>query len=241
MRAGGAFDGFSQKSLDFLRELEANNNKPWFEEHKHVYRDFLLQPMQRLVADLSDFMLTIDPYFETAPAVGKTISRIYRDTRFSKDKSPFRSSIWFTFKRPSAEWQDAPAYFFELSPRSYRFGMGFYSASKTTMDTFREMIDTRPDEFRRAISFYPKQRYFTVEGDRYKKVLDPEKPADILEWYQRKNLYLVCNRAIDHRLFSPELVRDLTEGFGLLADFYRFLLSIKEKKGAGFHETGRRH
>lgn len=100
------------------------------------------------------------------------------------------------------------------------------------------MIDTQPDEFRHAISFYPKQRCFIIEGDTYKKVLDPGKTEEILNWYQRKNLYLVCNRGFDHRLFSHELVRDLTEGFGLLADFYHYLMKIKEKERASMKTGG---
>lgn len=222
-----SFHSFSQKTIEFLIDLKANNTKSWFEDHKHAYTEYVLKPAQSLVSELSDFMLAIDPYLETSPAVGKTISRIYRDTRFSKDKSPFRNHIWITFKRSRKEWIDAPAFFFELTPVSYRYGMGFYSATKDTMDTFREMIDNDPDEFKRAVSFYAEQRKFIIEGDQYKKRLDPSKPDDILDWYQRKNLYLVCNCDIDNRLFGYELVNDLTEGFDQLKDLYHYLYKIK--------------
>ncbi|MEW6457318.1 MAG: DUF2461 family protein [Acidobacteriota bacterium] len=72
---------------------------------------------------------------------------------------------WIVFKRPNKDWKDAPAYFFEISPDSYRYGMGFYSASPDTMDRFREMIDKKPKEFLKAISFYAKQQIFVVEGE----------------------------------------------------------------------------
>lgn len=131
---GGRFEGFLPETLEFLGNLEANNNKVWFEMHKQEYQEHLLQPLQDLVVDLSGFILTIDPYFETTPAINKTISRIHRDTRFSRDKSPYRSTMWITFKRSRKDWKDAPAYFFEISPDSYRYGMGFYSASKGTVE-----------------------------------------------------------------------------------------------------------
>lgn len=219
---------FSSGTIEYLSQLKLNNNKSWFEENKPLYTEHVLQPTQSLVAELSPFMLTIDPFFETSPVVGKTISRMYRDTRFSKDKSPYRTNVWITFKRPKKEWIDAPAFFFELSPDSYRFGMGFYSATKETMDHFRDLIDQSPADFERVIAFYSNQQIFKLEGERYKKILDPSKPKEILDWYQRKNLYLVHHSELDSRLFGNDLIRELTDGFGMLADLYLYLSKVKK-------------
>ncbi len=104
--------------------------------------------------------------------------------------------------------------------------MGFYCASKDKMDKFREIIDQKPQKFQEAISFYSKQRTFVIEGEKYKRILDKTKSPDILEWYQRKNLYLVCNRNIDEPLFSGKLVDDLISGFGLITPFYHYLLNL---------------
>jgi len=125
------FQGFSPKTLTFLQEVHRNNSKTWFEQNRDTYVRYVLDPLQALVTDLSEGMLSIDPLLETRPAVNKTISRIHRDTRFSKDKSLYRDCMWITFKRPSKEWKDAPAFFFELKPDGYRFGMGYYSPSST--------------------------------------------------------------------------------------------------------------
>ena len=114
------FKGFSLQTLDFLQTNKVKNNKSWFEENKHIYKQFLLEPLQNLVTDLSEVMLSIDPVFETKPAINKTISKIYRDTRFSKDKSLFKKVMWIVFKQPTKEWKDAPCYFFEISPNGYR-------------------------------------------------------------------------------------------------------------------------
>ena len=222
------FEGFSKDSIAFLKELIKNNNKQWFESHKSNYEALLLTPLKYLVSDLGDFMLLIDNLFEVAPSVNKTISRIYRDTRFSHDKSPYKTSFWITFKRPQKDWKDAPAYFFEISPESYRFGMGFYDAMPKTMEKFREFIDNNQKEFQKAILFYSKQKMFVLEGDKYKKIIDPKKPNDIQDWYQRKNFYLVCNRKIDNALFSKQLTEDLILGFDSLSKFYQYLLQIKQ-------------
>ncbi len=221
------FNGFPVETLRFLSDLRLNNNKPWFEAHKGEYERFVLEPLQNLVMDIGPFMLTIDPDFEARPRVDKTISRIYRDTRFSHDKSPYKSCMWLTFKRPIKDWKDAPAYFLEITPDSYRYGMGFYSASKETMDRLRKASDGKPKEFMKAVSFYSKQQDFVVEGEKYKRVLNSGIPKDLQEWYQRKNLYLVCNREIDESFFSKELAEDLNSGFKLLAPFYQYLCRLK--------------
>ena len=216
------FTGFTNKTFEFLIQLGFNNNKSWFEENKVIYKKFVLNPFQELVNDLSPFMLSIDRNFITAPLVDKTISRIYRDVRFSKDKSPYRNSVWLTFKRSIKEWKNSPAYYFEISPEGWRYGMGFYDVEKSTMDKFREMIDKKPSEFLKAIAFYKKSA-FTLQGDKYKKFLDPSKPLEVQEWYQRKFFYLTDNGPIEDILFSPDLVNKLLEGFGLLKPLYTFL------------------
>lgn len=134
------FNGFSQAGLTFLQQLQQNNNKIWFDEHRPIYDEHLLLPFRLLVSELGEAMCLIDNAFEIRPAIGKTLSRIHRDTRFSQDKSKYRSRFWLTFKRPSADWKEAPAYFFELSSDSYRFGMGYYCATKSSMDSFRQEI-----------------------------------------------------------------------------------------------------
>lgn len=217
------FDGFSLETLKFLSELRENNNKEWFETHKQEYQKYLLEPLQYLAIDLSEDMLAIDPMLVVGP---KAVSRIYRDVRFSGNKSHYKTAMWLTLRRPSKEWMDAPAYFFEIAPSSYRYGMGFYSASPGTMQRFRAAIDKVPEEFLKVVSFYSRQSVFEIEGEKYRKIFDKTKPKEIQDWYQRRNLYMVCNRQIDGDLFSSKLVNNLLSGFNMLAPFYHYLLKL---------------
>jgi uncharacterized protein (TIGR02453 family) len=164
-----AFNGFSPHALDFFANLGRNNNKAWFEAHRQEFEDYLMLPLKGLVSDLSGPMLGIDSEFVTMPAVDRTISRIYRDTRFSRDKSPYKTCLWITFKRHRTDWKDTPCYFFEITADTYRYGMGFYSATKDTMDSLRNFIDFNPVKFQRAISVLDEQKVFALEGERYKK------------------------------------------------------------------------
>ncbi len=227
MEMNETFKGFSTETFKFLLELEFNNNKPWFEENKQAYLEHVVEPFKGLVRTLSGYMLTIDPGFETRAEIGKTISRIYRDVRFSKNKSPYKSSVWITFRRVGRDWVLDPCFFFEITPHLYRYGMGFYTTTKETMNRLRELIDERNPDFAAADKQYRSQRVFTMEGDRYKKLYAGEKSEDLLEWYQRKNIYFMCTRKPEEKLFSAALADDLKRDFQLLVPLYRFLWKIK--------------
>ncbi|MEW6482054.1 MAG: DUF2461 domain-containing protein [bacterium] len=223
---GKNFRGFRDNTCKFLKDLGKNNEKKWFETHRREYNEYLLTPLQNLVVDMGEFMLTIDPYFEIRPMIDKTISRIYRDTRFSPDKSLYRSNMWIVFKRPNKNWKDAPAYFFEIYPDWYRYGMGFYQASKDTMDAFREEIRKEPTKFLRIIS---KIKSFEIKGELYKRPLWTDLPQEIQKYYQRKSFYMEYRKSIDEILFSPKLVDELVQKYEILRPLYLYLLDIKEK------------
>lgn len=218
-----AFQGFSPAACIFLRDLGTNNNKAWFDAHKTEYQEVLLEPFQDLVAAIAPFMAAIDWSFELRPAVGKTLSRIRRDTRFSADKSPYRNTMWATFKRPVKDWMECPAFFFELSCTSYRYGMGFYAAGRRTMDRLRDHLDRSPREFLDVISFFAGQTTFILEGEFYKRALPNRLPSVVQPWYQRKSFYVVCNRQVDGLLFAPELMDELIAGFNMAAPLYHYL------------------
>lgn len=226
VRSQGAFKGFSPQTLRFLAEARERNSRRWFETNRGVYEEHVLSPLRALVVDLSAAMGAIDRRFEMRPQVGRAISRIFRDTRFSKDKSVFKDHMWVVFKRPSKEWTDRPGFFFEIAPDRYRFGMGYYSASKRTMDAIRADIDRDPARFLDAIAFYPRQRVFRLEGEDYKRPPKEMPGPPIDAWYRKRSFYLVCDRRPDRRFFSPSLAADLTRRFDALAPLYRYLTDL---------------
>lgn len=221
------FQGFSRKTFTFLRDLGRHNDKAWFEAHRAVYEEHVLQPLRDLVSDTADSMLGIDLSFEVAPAVGKTISRIYRDTRFSKDKSPFRNCMWIVFKRSGSEWSRyIPGYFLEINPTWYRYGLGFYDAAPDLMVRFRQQIDDDPKTFLKAVAWLAKQDTFTLQGETYKRLIGQDKPEPIRTWYQFKSFYLSCDRKIDDAILSPQFAQQLATHFEMAAPLYRYIRRI---------------
>lgn len=229
MKNNLVFTGFTPKTFEFLREVGIRDSKLWFEENRAVYNEHVLEPLKNLVISLTPAMLAIDPDFEATPAVNKTISRIFRDTRFSRDKSLFRSNLWISFKRRVKNWKDSPVYYFEIFPDWYRFGMGYYSASKATMDKFREKIDESPEKFLKMISCLKNQNFFEVIPDHYKRKIPNEHNQEIQYWYQCRSFYLSCKRDNDELLYSPELVDELVFAFHSIKPLYDFLRQIHDE------------
>jgi uncharacterized protein (TIGR02453 family) len=223
-----SFTGFTPESLEFFENLAAHNNKAWFEEHRDEYEQYLLEPLKLLVSDLAAPMLAIDPELVTIPKVDKTISRLYRDTRFSRNKFPYKTALWISFKRRVPEWQATPCYFFEISAAGCRYGMGFYSASRQTMDNLRRYMESKPADFRKTIAILEQHREFQLGGDQYKRPLNPALPDDLQQWHSRKTIYFMCERPVSGRLFTRGICDDLRDGFTALKPLYDLLWRMCE-------------
>ncbi|MBN3200228.1 DUF2461 domain-containing protein [Pectobacterium brasiliense] len=224
------FTGFSQAGLTFLQQVRQYNDKTWFDEHRAVYDEQLVAPFRTLVDELSLTMLQIDDHFETRPAIGKTLSRIHRDTRFSHDKSRYRSHMWLTFKRTRKDWTDAPVYFFEITPDTWRYGLGYYSATRNTMDLFRQTLRGNPSQFLEVASCLGKT--FTLEGESYKRPLIKDQEPELADWYNRKSFAAISTRQDMDALFSGDLVTVLSQGFTQLEPLYHYLMNVETMKKA---------
>ncbi len=220
------FTGFSPTTFAFLRENRMRNSKDWFEKNKPTYESCVFTPLKALVTDLAPVMLAIDEQMEVTPAINKTISRIYRDTRFSKDKSLYREDIWISFKRRLKSDFRLPEFYFYATPQPYEYGMGYYTADKKAMDQFKEAIIAHPETFRQAIDFmHTPENPFVLRPEKYKKESHGEMPAEFKEWALFKTFHFSCKKEFDDALFSSQLVGEMVAGYHLLGKLYRFLMS----------------
>lgn len=216
------FNGLPAGLPAFLAQLAANNERAWFLDHKAEYQAMVQHPLRQLVAALAPAMLDIDAGFDTNPQ-GAAVSRIHRDIRFSRDKSPYRINQWICFKRPGEGWQARPAYFLEIGPAGWRFGMGCYAAPPAATKELRAAILARPGRFLTALE-QARDAGFGIEGDAYARPNLPNGLAPLLaEWISRKSAYMVANRPLEPLLFSPELVGELSARWRALAPLYGLL------------------
>lgn len=217
-----SFQGFSKKTLPFLKKLAANNDKVWFEAHKQDYIDHVRTPLRQLIDALAPHMLKIDPGFDVDPK-GVAVSRIHKDVRFSRDKSPYRVRQWIAFRHRTEDWQTRPTFYMGIGPDGCRYGMGFYQATPAVMKAVRARIQAKPAEFLTAMKAMTKAG-FLIQGDAYARPKIPEGlPALAQEWFQRKTVYFIQELEADEAFYSAGLVSKLKKGFGAAAPLYQFL------------------
>jgi len=215
------FEGFSQKTIDFMWNLRFNNEKQWFEAHKEDFiRDFQ-SPMKALGREVFD---SIDSDNKKHGFIHK-VSRIYKDARRVKGGEPYRTNLWFSIEKPSEEWTSTPVFWFELAPENWSYGLGYYSAPPKTMAKFRARIDKNPKKFERLITPLGKQEEFVLEGPEYARKKEAPTPKTA-NWYNRKTIALIHDEPISEELFSRELVNRLIEGYTFLMPFYDYFITL---------------
>jgi uncharacterized protein (TIGR02453 family) len=219
-----AFTGFTETSISFLKDLARNNDKKWFEQNRSVYEEFLLIPMKQLVTDLGATLKGVDDKIDITPGINKTVSKIFRDIRFSHDKSPLRTDQWILFKRPVRIWGNVPEFYMYFTSEEYQYGMGYYAPSPTNMENFRHKIDMHPEKFERIIKQFDSQKSYVLYGENYKKQFQNLHPEKFQQWYQKKNFYVSKVRKMDKSFFSPKLKDEIESAFLFNAYLYNYLI-----------------
>ncbi len=221
------FKGFEPDSFQFLAELEENNNRQWFDNNRSRYENNILTPLRHLVEDLAECMITIDDSIEVSPAVNKTISRIFRDIRFSRDKRPFRSNMWITFKSGNSRISQCAGFYMEINPEGYQYGCGFYSATSDQMKNIRRKIRNNPDCFKNIIKAIDRDGRFELCGNEYKRPPSGEIIPGLENWFRYKSFYYRRLGEIDGLITSEKFSETLITDYLIFASLYRFIMNIK--------------
>lgn len=220
---------FSQKTIDFLFENHLQNSRAWFADHKREYEQYVYGPLQELVIALAPTMLEIDGQLTTEPRVDRTICRIWRDTRYSHDKSLYRDTMWIIFKRGKMHGTKVPGLYFEITAEGFNYGTGFYQASAQYMDTLRRLALAGDELFQRAQAVYAGQSAYQMQGECFRRPRYGDQPEEMRLWLERRNISFEAESADLELLFSPGLAPKLAEDLIQLAPIYDFLLHASEE------------
>jgi uncharacterized protein (TIGR02453 family) len=182
---------FSPELFSFLAELRANNNRDWFADNKHRYEEYVLEPALEFIAEFAPRLEKISPHIRAdARPSGGSLFRIYRDTRFSKDKSPYKTNLGIHFRHELAKDVQAPGFYLHLGPDGVFAGGGIWHPGTAGATRIRETIVDDPGRWRRATRTGAFAKRLELGGDSLKRVpswADPEHPfADDL---RRKDFF----------------------------------------------------
>lgn len=213
---------FSEATLDFMALNRVMNSREWFHEHRDEYLSLVVEPIAELVEDMAPEMWKIDPSLIIIPKVGKSISRIWRDTRRGPELPIYRDVMWITLLR--AKYEGYPSFLFEFSPRRLRWGCGWYQTDPAIMDCIRGMILSHDPDWRAALAAFEAQKVFRLDDERYKRSRHPDAPENERAWLDQKSLCLTHEETKLDRLYSDKLAATLTRDFRRIAPVYEFFL-----------------
>ena len=162
---------FDPEFFEFLTDLADHNDREWFADHKQRYEDQVLEPALAFVEDFGFRLREITPHLRADPRrTGGSLFRIYRDTRFSKDKTPFKTHIGMNFRHVRAKDVHAPGLYLHLAPGDVYAGGGLWRPDTQTANRIREAIASDPDAWRRATREPPFSDRLEVHGEQLKRV-----------------------------------------------------------------------
>jgi uncharacterized protein (TIGR02453 family) len=178
---------FSPELFAFLADLKENNDREWFAANKHRYEEHVLEPALAFIDAFAPRLEKISPHVRAdARPSGGSLFRIYRDTRFSKDKTPYKTNVGINFRHERARDAHAPGYYLHIGPGEIFAGGGIWHPGTEGATRIREAIVADPDRWKRAT----RGKRLELGGDSLKRVpswADPEHP--FAEDLKRKDFY----------------------------------------------------
>jgi uncharacterized protein (TIGR02453 family) len=224
LEMSSSFPGFPPAALTFLRSLTRNNRRSWFQPRKEQYESLIKLPMLELVAALNEEFLRFAPQYATPPQ--KAIYRIYRDTRFSNDKTPYKTHIAGIFPRETAVKREGAVFYFHFTAKELLVFGGVYMPEREELLAYRGLIRDQYEELEKILKGKALRRAFGVgalQGEqltRMPKGFPVDHPAEGL--LRQKQWYL--EGSLDLRLLtSPRLAQELARHFEIMAPFVGFM------------------
>jgi uncharacterized protein (TIGR02453 family) len=227
------FAGFSRECLELLRQLEANNSQPWFDVHRQLFRDLLVEPAVDLVMEIGPLLRArLSHGLRAEPRVGGSILRMRHDARYQRDR-PFRTHLELWFWEGRGPSHQHPGFFVRLGAEELVLGAGITLFPPDLLLRFREHVD-QPGPGRELVALLRRLETagMRVEGQRLRRVPRPF-PADHERASLLRHLGLRVERveplpgAMPEALLGPVLPELLVSGFARLEPLRRWLLRLE--------------
>jgi uncharacterized protein (TIGR02453 family) len=208
-----------QHNFDFLKALAQNNNRDWFMANKDKYEAAL----ENSIAFAEAVLQGLQSVDEIETVSGKkSLMRIYRDVRFSKDKTPYKNNWGGGFKRAGENRRGG--FYFHIQPDNSFVGGGFWNPESADLKRIRQGISLRQNEFEKIVLGKDFKAVFgELHGEKLKtcpKGFDKEDPA--LKWLQHKQ-FIISRKFSDKEVMSPDYAKKVTETFAAMLPFFNIM------------------
>lgn len=223
------FAGFPEETIQFFLDLRFHNNAEFFHEQHDRYVAQVQKPFYSFIEALAPAMRDIDPRMETRPH--KCLSRIHRDTRFSRDKSPYRDHLWLCFRREAEPREGSVNYWFEFGPERLNWGLGTWDENKPMNERLRRQIAADPMRIASIVDGCDLAgRHMAIYGTTFKRMEVPAQvPERLKNWYLMRELYIPRTNPQMQWAFTPRIVEEVRTDFQATAPIYRLLRGIQDE------------
>ena len=230
-----SFPGFPRECLTFFRELRRNNNRVWFEEHRAGFERAVMDPARSFVVAMGARLERIAPGVHADPRVDRSIFRIFRDTRFSPDKTPYKTNLGLWFWEGEGPRTECSGFYVHIEPGSFFLGVGVYVFPRDLLDAYREAaVDPRHGKaLGKAVRDCLRVPGCSIGGRHYKRVPRGHDPQHAnAELLLHTGLYAGTDGMPPRELFTPRVLDICEEQFAALLPLHGWLLALTERARA---------
>ncbi len=222
---------FSPKIFKFLRDLKTHNDRDWFNANKGRYEEDVKAPLLAFIADFGKPLEKISEHFVADPRpTGGSMFRIYRDTRFSKDKSPYKTQASAHFRHARAKDVHAPGFYLHLEPGNVFAGAGIWRPESKALVKIRDGLIEDPKRWKRAIGSKAFKADWELGGERY--VRPPrgvDKEHELIDDLLRKD-FIAVTKFKQKEVCSPDFIKLLAKRFKSAAPMVSLVTEALELK-----------
>ena len=215
---------FTPKLFAFLKDLAENNDREWFKAHQDEYEEFVREPALEFINDFAVPLKKISQHFVAdSRTVGGSLFRIQRDTRFSKDKTPYKSNTGLQFRHIAGKGAHAPGFYLHIEPGECFMGVGLWRPETKVAYEIRHAIADDPAGWKKASRGKRFTDVFSIGGDSLKKAprgFDEDHP--LIEDLKRKD-FIASTRVTQKSITSDHFMDDFAGNCRRAAPFMKFL------------------
>lgn len=215
---------FQPSFFRFLKQLKANNNRAWFQANKERYETEVRNPLLDFIGDLGPSLRKVSKHLivDNSPS-GGSMFRIYRDTRFAKDKSPYKTHVAAQFRLSRSKDVHTPGYYLHLSPGEVFAGGGIWRPEPPVLAQVRDYLVHHPTAWKKVLADRKFKKHCTLEGEKLQrppKGYDPE--GEMIEYVKYKD-FTFFTQFSEKEAGSPNFMDRYVEACAAGAPYMEYL------------------
>ena len=228
------FNGFSKEGINFLKELEENNTKIWFENNRYIWESEIRKINEDFVTDMGETLQILDPNINFVPKVGKSLFKIYRDVRFSNDKTPLKSKIGIMFYSGQSHRMQCSSFYMHYTKDSYFIATGIRNFKPELLKHYREYLknENKRLELYNILEILKKKGY-KLPPFKYKnipKTLTEYKDEEHIDLSLYGAMFSYCEFKIDKIFYINDILNKAFKIYEDMSDLYMWVYKMTASK-----------